>query len=50
MQAASNALEVHFADKGGHRQSTLDLVRFAAAMQELKDAWEAFVILLGARS
>ena len=42
VQAASTALKPHFAEAGGRQPSTLELARFAAAMQELKDAREAF--------
>jgi hypothetical protein len=42
VQAASTALKSHFAADGGPQPSTLELARFAAAMQELKDAREAF--------
>jgi hypothetical protein len=42
VQAASTALKSHFAADGGRQPSTLELARFAAAMQELKDAREAF--------
>ncbi|BFG81319.1 hypothetical protein PTKU46_93530 [Paraburkholderia terrae] len=46
VQAASNALEQHFASDGNGQPSTLKLVRFEAAMQELKEAREAFDVLL----
>jgi hypothetical protein len=42
VQAALAALKAHFSDGGGSQPSTLELARFAAAMQELKDAREAF--------
>jgi len=42
VQASSTALKAHFAADGGRQPSTLELARFAAAMQELKDAREAF--------
>ena len=42
VQAASIALEAHFSDGASHAPTTLELARFAAAMQELKDAREAF--------
>jgi len=42
VQAASTALKAHFAADGGRQPSTLELARIAAAMQELKDAREAF--------
>jgi hypothetical protein len=46
VQAASSALERHFASDGNGQPSTLELVRFEAAMQELKEAREAFDVLL----
>jgi hypothetical protein len=46
VQAASTALKSHFAADGGPQPSTLELARFAAAMQELKDAREAFDLLI----
>ena len=46
VQAASTALQAHFADDGGRQPSMLELARFAAAMQELKDAREAFDLLI----
>jgi hypothetical protein len=46
VQAASTALKTHFAEDGGRQPSTLELARFAAAMQELKDAREAFDLLV----
>ena len=46
VQAASTALERHFASDGDGQPSTLELVRFEAAMQELKEAREAFDALL----
>jgi hypothetical protein len=46
VQAASTALKAHFADEGARQPSTLELARFAAAMQELKDAREAFDLLI----
>jgi hypothetical protein len=45
VQAASTALKSHFAADGSRQPSTLELARFAAAMQELKDAREAFDLL-----
>ena len=42
VHAASIALEAHFADHDSRQPSTLELARFAAAMQELKDARQAF--------
>jgi hypothetical protein len=46
VQAASTVLQAHFAVDGGGQPSTLELARFAAAMQELKDAREAFDLLI----
>jgi hypothetical protein len=46
VQAASDALEKHFDGNGGSQPSTLELARFAAAMQELRDAREEFDRLL----
>ena len=46
VQAASTAMKSHFATRGGRQPSTLELARFAAAMQELKDAREAFDLLI----
>lgn len=46
VQAASIALQAHFAEDGGRQPSMLELARFAAAMQELKDAREAFDLLI----
>ena len=46
VQAASTALQAHFADGGDRQPSVLELARFAAAMQELKDAREAFDMLI----
>jgi hypothetical protein len=46
VQAGSTALKSHFAAHGGRQPSTLELARFAAAMQELKDACEAFDLLI----
>jgi hypothetical protein len=42
VQAALAVLKAHFSDGGGSQPSTLELARFAAAMQELKDAREEF--------
>lgn len=42
VHAASIALEASFTEKGSEKPSTLQLARFAAAMQELRDAREAF--------
>lgn len=46
--AASTALEAHFGEEGYRQPSTLKLARFAAAMQELRDAREAFDVLFQA--
>ncbi|CDY77132.1 hypothetical protein BGLT_06043 [Caballeronia glathei] len=46
VQAASLALEVHFVEGASHSPTTLELARFAAAIEELKDAREAFDSLL----
>jgi len=46
VQAASTVLQAHFAAHDGRQPSTLELARFAAAMQELKDAREAFDLLI----
>jgi hypothetical protein len=47
VHAASIALEASFLEKGSEKPSTLQLARFAAAMQELRDAREAFDELVG---
>jgi hypothetical protein len=44
--AASTSLEARFAEEGSRHPSTLELARFAAAMQELRDAREAFDVLV----
>lgn len=49
VQAASAALEKHFGANGGAQPSMLELARFAAAMQELRDAREEFDRLLSTR-
>lgn len=46
VQAASVALEALFTDGASNAAATLELARFAAAMQELKDARQAFDLLL----
>src|SRR5260370_10701552 len=46
VQAASTVLQAHFAGDGGRQPSTLELARVAAAMQELKDAREAFHLVI----
>ncbi|CAN0622806.1 conserved protein of unknown function [Burkholderia multivorans] len=48
--AASTALEAYFSEDGGRPPSTLELARFAAAMQELRDAREAFDALVSGSS
>lgn len=52
VHAASIALEASFTEKGSEKPSTLQLARFAAAMQELRDAREAFdkLVSSGGRS
>jgi len=42
VQAALTVLKAHFSNGGRSQPSTLELARFAAAMQELKDARDAF--------
>jgi hypothetical protein len=49
VQAASAALKKRFGANGGAQPSTLELARFAAAMQELRDAREQFDHLLKRR-
>jgi hypothetical protein len=44
--AASTALEAHFGEQENRQPSTLELARLAAAMQELRDAREAFDVLV----
>ncbi len=46
VQVASAALEKYFRHSAGVQPSTLELARFAAAMQELRDAREEFDRLL----
>lgn len=46
VQAASAALEKHFDGNGGAQPSTLELARFAAPKQQLRDAREEFDRLL----
>jgi hypothetical protein len=46
VQAASTALKPHYSGDGTRQPSMLELARFAAAMQELKDAREAFDLLV----
>ncbi|WP_206997695.1 hypothetical protein [Trinickia mobilis] len=46
VQAASAALERHITVDAGALPSTLELARFAAAMQELLNAREAFDCLM----
>jgi hypothetical protein len=47
--AASTALEAHLAENESRQPSTLELARFAAAMQELRDAREAFDVLVSGK-
>lgn len=47
VQAASTAPERHCASGSDGQRTTLGFVRFEAAMQQLKEAREAFVALLG---
>lgn len=49
VQAASLRLEAHYARHSDAPPTTLELARFAAAMQELKDAREAFDALVAKR-
>jgi hypothetical protein len=49
VQAASLRLEAHYAEDPNELPSTLELARFAAAMQELKNAREAFDTLVEKR-
>ena len=49
VQAASLRLEAHYARDSEGQPTTLELARFAAAMQELKDAREAFDALVAKR-
>jgi hypothetical protein len=49
VQSASLRLEAHYAEDTHAEPSTLELARFAAAMQELKDAREAFDVLVAKR-
>jgi hypothetical protein len=42
VQTTSTALERHYSEEGARQPSLLELARFSAAMQELKDAREAF--------
>jgi predicted negative regulator of RcsB-dependent stress response len=50
VQAAAAALEQHFAPNARGQPSTLELARFAVAMQELRDAREAFDAVLAGES
>ena len=50
VQAASQWLDAHYAQTPDEQPSTLKLARFASAMQELKDAREAFDALVAKRS
>ena len=49
VKAASLRLEAHYARDSEGQPTTLELARFAAAMQELKDAREAFDALVAKR-
>ncbi|CAB3795317.1 hypothetical protein LMG28614_04150 [Paraburkholderia ultramafica] len=49
VQAASLRLEARYAEDPHEQPSTLELAIFAAAMQELKDAREAFDALVEKR-
>jgi hypothetical protein len=46
VQAVSAALELRYAQHDAQPASLLELARFSAAMQELKDAREAFDALI----
>lgn len=46
----ATGLEAHYAQAPDEQPSTLELARFASAMQELKDAREAFDALVAKRS
>jgi hypothetical protein len=48
VQAASAALEHRYSRHNAQPASLLELARFSAAMQELKDAREAFDLLVAA--
>ncbi|MFM0005650.1 MULTISPECIES: hypothetical protein [Paraburkholderia] len=48
--SALERLEAHYAQAPDEQPSTLELARFATAMQELKDAREAFDALVTKRS
>jgi len=50
VQAALTALQPRFAPDGDGQPSTLELVAFEVAMQELKNAREAFDILMSRTS
>ncbi|SOE87039.1 hypothetical protein SAMN05446935_7587 [Burkholderia sp. YR290] len=49
VQSVSQRLEAHYTQAADEQPSTLELARFAAAMQELKDAREAFDALVEKR-
>ncbi|MPW23475.1 hypothetical protein GCT13_43760 [Paraburkholderia sp. CNPSo 3157] len=49
VQAASLRLEARYVRDSNEPPATLELARFAAAMQELKDAREAFDALVAKR-
>ena len=46
VQAASAALERRYSEHDAQQPSILEFARFSAAMQELKDAREAFDLLV----
>lgn len=48
VQAASAALEYRYSQHNAHSASLLELARFSAAMQEMKDAREAFDVIAAA--
>ena len=50
VQAALTALQPRFAADGDGQPSTLELVAFEVAMQELKDAREVFDVLMSRTS
>ena len=50
VQAASARLGRHYCEHHAQQPSLLELVRFSAAMQELKDAREAFHLLVAGNS
>jgi hypothetical protein len=50
VQAASSVLERRYGERDAQQPLLLELARFSAAMQELKDAREAFDLLLAGGS